>query len=185
MKPMERIATMPTAVFCIASSDSQAADIITRLKTAGFPPSSISALRSDSFGAASMGTEKKTKAPEGAATGAGAGGVVGAALGLMAGLGALAIPGVGPLIAAGPIIAALSGAAVGAAVGGLGGALIGLGVPEFEAKRYETRIREGGILISVHTVDSDQVSIAKRICSDAGATDVTSASESNTPATTR
>jgi hypothetical protein len=171
---------MPTAVFCIASNETQAVDVINRLKTSGFPASAISVLR-DSPGARDMGTEKHTKAPEGAATGAGAGGVIGGALGLLAGLGALAIPGLGPFVAAGPIMAALSGAAVGAAVGGLSGALIGLGVPEFEAKRYETRLKEGGILISVHTVDKDQVAIAKRIFTESGATDVASAAEKSAP----
>src|SRR4029434_10905322 len=115
--------------------------------------------------------EKNTKAPEGAATGAGTGGVVGGALGLLAGIGALVIPGVGPLIAAGPIMAALSGAAVGATVGGIAGALIGLGSPEYEAKRYEGKIREGNILISVHAESSDQVKLAKDIFKRAGAQD--------------
>jgi hypothetical protein len=172
---------MPTAVFCIASNETQAVDIINRLKTSGFPASAISVLTGDTGGGRDMGTEKHTKAPEGAATGAGAGGVIGGALGLLAGLGALAIPGLGPFIAAGPIMAALSGAAVGAAVGGLSGALIGLGIPEFEAKRYEARLRDGGILISVHTVDKDQVAVAKRILTEAGATDIASAAEKSPP----
>jgi hypothetical protein len=176
---------MATAVFCIASNESQAADIIGRLKTVGFPVSAISVLRSDKVGGRDIGTEKHTKAPEGAATGAGAGGLIGGTLGLLAGLGALAIPGIGPLIAAGPILAALSGAAVGAAVGGLSGALIGLGIPEFEAKRYETRLSEGGILISVHTVTNEQVDAAKRIYADCGATDIASAAEKAVPESTR
>ncbi|MBL9148699.1 MAG: hypothetical protein JNM94_08400 [Phycisphaerae bacterium] len=177
---------MPSAVFCSASDETQAADIISRLKTAGFPVSAISILRGDTAaGGRDMGTEKHTKAPEGAATGAGAGGMIGATLGLLAGLGALAIPGVGPLIAAGPIMAALSGMAVGAAVGGVGGTLIGLGIPEFEAKRYETRLAEGGILISVHTLNSEQVDAAKRIYSASGATDIAVASEKAAPEPTR
>jgi hypothetical protein len=125
--------------------------------------------------------ETHTKAPEGVATGAGTGGVIGGALGWVAGIGALAIPGVGPFIAAGPIIAALSGAAVGAAVGGIAGGLIGLGIPEIEAKRYEGKIKEGNILISVHTENSEEITLAKDIFTKAGAQDICTTVEASTP----
>ena len=125
--------------------------------------------------------EKHTKAPEGAVTGAVTGGVVGGALGWIAGIGALAIPGVGPFIAAGPIIAALSGAAIGAAGGGIAGGLIGLGIPELEAKRYEGKIKEGNILISVHTDNSAEISRAKDIFTKAGAEDICTTGEASTP----
>src|SRR6187200_3712776 len=149
------------SVFCIATSREQAEQIVNQLKTAGFSNNDISALFPDKGTTRDFAHEKNTKAPEGAATGAGTGGVVGGALGWLAGIGALAIPGVGPLIAAGPIMAALSGAAVGAAVGGVTGGLIGLGIPEYEAKRYEGKIKGGNILISVHSEDSEQTKRAK------------------------
>jgi hypothetical protein len=129
--------------------------------------------------------EKNTKAPEGIATGASAGGVLGGALGWVAGIGALAIPGVGPFIAAGPIIAALSGAAVGAAVGGIAGGLIGLGIPEIEAKRYEGKIKQGNLLISVHTEDSDEITKAKDIFTKADAEDICTTGEASTPKDTK
>jgi hypothetical protein len=122
-------------------------------------------------------TEKNTKAPEGTTTGVGVGGVVGGTLGLLAGIGALAIPGVGPLIAAGPIMGALAGLGVGGAVGGLVGALIGLGIPEYEAKRYEGRVKDGGILVSVHCDSSDEVSRAKDVLKQAGGEDIASSGE--------
>src|SRR6202162_3241297 len=126
-----------------------------------------------------MGTEKATKAPEGAAAGAGSGAVLGGTLGLLAGIGALAIPGVGPLIAAGPIMAALAGIGVGGAVGGFAGGLIGMGIPEFEAKRYEGRIQRGGILLSVHCDTSDQIKRAKEIMKNTGAEDISSTGASS------
>ena len=125
--------------------------------------------------------EKHTKAPEGATTGAGTGGLLGGALGWLAGIGTVAIPGIGPLIAAGPIVAALSGAAVGAAVGGIAGALIGMGIPEYEAKRYEGKVKAGNILISVHTESSDEVAQAKQIFKAAGAQDIATTGESSAP----
>jgi hypothetical protein len=125
--------------------------------------------------------EKNTKAPEGAVTGAGTGGVIGGALGWIAGIGALAIPGVGPFIAAGPIMAALSGAAVGAAVGGIAGGLIGLGIPELEAKRYEGKVKAGNLLISVHTEDANEITRAKNIFTQAGAQDICATGEASTP----
>jgi tetrahydromethanopterin S-methyltransferase subunit C len=125
--------------------------------------------------------EHNTKAPEGAVAGAGAGGVLGGTLGVLAGIGTLAIPGLGPLIAAGPLLAALSGAAVGAAVGGLAGALIGMGIPEIEAKSYEAKVRGGNILLSVHTESTEQQREAERILKAGGATDICSTSESSVP----
>ena len=125
--------------------------------------------------------ENSTKAPEGAAAGAATGGVLGGALGWLVGIGALAIPGVGPFIAAGPIMAALSGMAVGAATGGLAGSLIGLGMPEFEAKQYEARVRGGNILISVHTESSDQRRRAREIFESHRASDISSGDEENAP----
>lgn len=152
-----------------------------RLRASGFSNNDISALLPDKRGTKDFAHEHNTKAPEGAATGAGAGGVVGGALGWLAGIGALAIPGVGPLIAAGPLMAALSGAAVGAAVGGVSGALIGLGIPEYEAKRYEGKIKEGNILLSVNAEDSKRVSIAKDIFEEFDAEDISVTSEASVP----
>lgn len=170
------------SAFCIATSRAQAELIVDRLKNAGFSNSDISVLFADTGSTRDFAHEKKTKAPEGATAGAGTGGVVGGALGWLAGIGALAIPGVGPFVAAGPIAAALSGAAVGAAVGGIAGALIGLGIPEYEAKRYEGKIKkEGGILISAHTENSDEVRCAKEIFEQVGAQDIATAGEANVP----
>lgn len=175
---------MSTAVFCIANSETQATNIVSRLKDAGFSGNDISVLLPDRSGSRDFAHEQRTKAPEGAATGAGAGGVLGGALGWLAGIGALAIPGLGPFIAAGPIMAALSGAAVGAAVGGLTGALVGMGVPEFEAKRYESKIKDGNILISVHSENRDETRRAKEIFEEQGASDISTSSESTPPKVT-
>ncbi|HVO93642.1 MAG TPA: hypothetical protein VMT22_12410 [Terriglobales bacterium] len=163
---------MSKSVFCLSDSESQAERIVQDLKAAGFSNNDISVLFPDKSGTKDFAHEQHTKAPEGAATGAGTGGVVGGALGWLVGIGALAIPGVGPFIAAGPIMAALAGAGVGAAVGGLTGALVGLGIPEYEAKRYEGKIKEGNILISVHSEDSDEVKAAKDIFERNGAHDI-------------
>src|SRR6266550_3292304 len=152
-----------SSVFCIAKSASQAEQIVEDLQSSGFDVSEISVLMPDTGGKHDFGHVKATKAPEGATTGATAGGVTGGVLGLLAGIGALAIPGIGPFIAAGPLMAALSGAAIGAGTGGLVGALVGLGIPEIEAKRYESKIREGRILISVHSDNSEQTKRAKEI----------------------
>ena len=168
---------MAQAVFCLAKTETQAITIVDQLKAAGFSPNDISVLFPDKTGTKDFAHEHHTKAPEGAATGAGAGGVLGGALGWLAGIGALAIPGLGPFIAAGPIMAALSGAAAGAALGGLAGALVGLGIPEYEAKRYEGKVREGNILISVHAEDRDERSRAKRIFEQAGAEDIADTAE--------
>lgn len=169
------------SVFCIVSRRSQAEQIVQRLKIAGFSSNDISTLFPDENTTHDFGHEKNTKAPEGIATGAGAGGVVGGALGWLAGIGALAIPGVGPFIAAGPIIAALSGAAVAATVGGLAGGLIGLGIPELEAKRYEGKIKAGNILLSVHTEDWDEIKGVEAIFKEAGAEDICFSGERPVP----
>jgi len=168
-----------TAVFGIYSSLASADNATDALVRAGFPASDISALLPDNLGTKEIGTRKATKAPEGAATGAGSGAVLGGALGLLAGIGAIAIPGVGPFIAAGPIMAALAGVGVGGAVGGVTGALIGLGIPEYEAKRYEGRIQKGGILLSVHCDTSDEIKRAKEIMKNTGAEDISSTGESS------
>jgi len=170
---------MSKAVFCIAKTQTQAEAIVDQLKMAGFSYDDISVLFPDKQGSKDFAHEHHTKAPEGAAAGAGTGGVVGGTLGLLAGIGSLAIPGVGPFIAAGPIMAALSGAAVGAAVGGVAGCLIGLGIPEYEAKRYEGKIRNGNILISVHTENSDEASRAKEIFEQNNGEDVSSTKEAS------
>ena len=172
---------MSQAVFCIAKSEGQAQRIVTDLKSAAFSNNDISVLFPDKTGTRDFAHEHHTKAPEGTATGAVGGGLLGGALGWLAGIGSLAIPGVGPFIAAGPIMAALGGAAVGATVGGITGALVGMGIPEYEAKRYEGRIKEGNYLISVHTDDSSQRSKAKEIFERAGAEDISTAGDSNAP----
>ena len=167
------------SVFCIANSTLQAERIVSALKAEGFSNNDISALFPDKAGTRDFAHEKGTKAPEGAAAGASAGAVLGGALGWLAGIGALAIPGVGPFVAAGPIAAALSGVAVGGAVGGITGSLIGLGIPEYEAQRYEGKIKEGGILLSVHTDDSEQLKAAKQIFERCGAQDISSSGEAS------
>ncbi len=172
---------MATSVFCIAPSESVATTIVTRLKSSGFSDNDISALFPDKATTRDFAHEKNTKAPEGAAVGAGTGGVVGGTVGLLAGLGLLAIPGLGPFIAAGPIMASLSGLAVGATVGGLTGALVGMGIPELEAKRYEGKIKDGNILIAVHSENSDEIKRAKDIFETAGAADISTSSESSAP----
>src|SRR5512140_448672 len=169
------------SVFCIATSREQANRIVDQLKSASFSNNDISVLFPDKGTTRDFAHEKHTKAPEGAVAGAGTGGVIGGALGWIAGIGALAIPGVGPFIAAGPIIAALSGAAVGATVGGIAGGLIGLGIPEIEAKRYEGKVKAGNLLISVHTENSEEVSHAKEICTKAGAQDICTTGEAGVP----
>ena len=168
---------MPASVYCLAKSDSHANTIVEALKRDGFRDDDISVLFPDRTSTRDFAHEKNTKAPEGAATGGAAGGVLGGALGWMVGIGALAIPGVGPFIAAGPILAALSGAAVGAAVGGLTGALIGMGMPEYEAKRYEGKIREGRVLISVHADNSEWTTKAKNVFKGCDAEDIGSSGE--------
>lgn len=167
---------MSRAVFCIAKSESQAITIVNALKDAGFS-NQISVLLPDKQGTKDFAHEHNTKAPEGAVTGGSVGGVLGGALGWLAGIGTLAIPGLGPFIAAGPIMAALGGAAVGATAGGIAGALIGMGLPEFEAKQYEGKVRGGNILISVDAEDSNDVERIEQIYENAGADDISSAPE--------
>jgi hypothetical protein len=169
------------AVFGIAKTESQAIKIAEDLKAAGFTPNDISVLFPDKQGSKDFAHEQHTKAPEGAAAGAGTGAVLGGAFGWLAGIGSLAIPGLGPMIAAGPIMAALAGAAGGAAAGGLAGALIGLGIPEYEAKRYEGKIKDGNILISVHTEDSTMRDHAKKILEADGAEDISYTGEASVP----
>src|ERR1700686_5349002 len=168
-----------TAVFGIYATQSGAENAIEVLTRSGFPISDVSVLVPETLGTKEMGTEKATKAPEGAAAGATSGAVLGGTLGLLAGIGALAIPGVGPFIAAGPIMAALAGLGVGGAVGGLAGSLIGAGIPEYEAKRYEGRIQKGGILLSVHCDTSVEIDQAKEILERTGAEDISSTRESS------
>src|ERR1700686_900565 len=166
-----------TAAFGIFKSRVAAEGCIDQLLASGFRNDDISVLAPDQDATRELATEKNTKAPEGATTGATTGGVVGGTLGLLAGIGALAIPGLGPFIAAGPIMGALAGLGVGAAAGGLIGALVGMGIPEYEAKRYEGRVKDGGILISVHCDDSEWVDKAKDILKSSGAEDISSAGE--------
>ena len=161
------------AVFGILNSEEQAIRVVDDLKAAGFSSDDISALFPDKGGSRDFAHEQNTKAPEGAATGATAGGLLGGTLGWLAGIGSLAIPGVGPLIAAGPIMGLLGGAAVGAATGGLTGALVGYGMPEMEAKRYEGKVKGGNILVSIHTEDRNEVSRAKEILKRNNAQDIT------------
>jgi hypothetical protein len=168
---------MKKVVYGIVSNTNQAEAVVTALKNANFSNDDISVLLPDKTGTKDFANEKNTKAPEGAATGAGTGGLLGGGLGWLVGIGSLAIPGVGPFIAAGPIMAALGGAAIGAALGGITGTLIGLGIPEYEAKRYEGKIKSGGVLVSVHTEDSQEIKRAKEILKTSGAEDVSSTGE--------
>ena len=172
---------MGDAVFAIVKNEGQAVRIAEDLRAAGFTGDDVSVLFPDRAGSRDFAHEQHTKAPEGAAAGASVGGVLGGALGWLAGIGSLAIPGLGPFIAAGPILAALSGAAAGAAVGGVTGALIGLGMPEYEAKLYEGKIREGNILFAVRVDNSDERKIAKEMFERHGASDVSSSSMSSVP----
>jgi hypothetical protein len=168
---------MEKAVFCIAKSEPQAIRIVNDLKAAGFSNNDISVLFPDKSGTRDFAHEHRTKAPEGAAAGAGTGGVLGGALGWLVGIGTIAIPGLGPFVAAGPIMAALGGVAAGATLGGITGALVGMGIPEYEAKMYEGKVKEGNILISVHSIDGTERSRAKTIFDNAGAEGISSTSE--------
>lgn len=172
---------MKSSVYCIATTEAQADRIVRELQTVGFSNDDISVLFPDTRGTRDLGHEKHTKAPEGATTGAVTTGIVGGALGWLAGIGTLAIPGVGPFIAAGPILAALSGAAVGATVGGLAGALIGAGIPEYEVKRYEGKLASGNILISVHCGTREECKRVRDIFEGAGAEDVSDSGEASPP----
>ena len=169
------------SVFCIATSRDQADQIVDRLKSSGFFTNDISAMFADTHTSRDFAHEKHTKAPEGALAGAGTGGALGGALGWMLGMGSLGVLGMGPFVAAGPIMAALSGAAIGATVGSIAGGLIGLGIPEIEAKRYEGKLKSGNILLSVHTENADQVALAKDIFAALGAQDVCTTREAPPP----
>jgi hypothetical protein len=168
-----------TAVFGIFRTVAHAETCVDHLIASGFRNDDISVLLPDSKSSKEFAHEKNTKAPEGTTTGVTTGGAVGGALGLLAGIGALAIPGVGPFIAAGPIMAALAGMGVGGAVGGLIGALVGMGIPEYEAKRYEGRIKEGGVLLSVHCDTSDEIKRAKELLKQDAAEDISSTGEAS------
>jgi hypothetical protein len=168
---------MAKAVFCIVQNYAQALRVVGDLKAAGFSNNDISVLMPDKSGTRDFAHEQGTKAPEGAVAGAAAGGAIGGTLGWLAGIGSLAIPGVGPFIAAGPIMAALSGAALGAAAGGLTGTLVGLGIPEIQAKQYEGKIKGGNVLISVHSEDSNETKRAKEIFTRSGAEDISTTGE--------
>ena len=166
-----------TAVFGIYRSRVSVENAVDRLRQENFRNTDISVLFPENEGTKDFAHVKNTKAPEGTAAGATSGAVIGGGLGWLAGIGALAIPGVGPLIAAGPIVAALAGAGAGGVVGGITGALVGMGIPEFEAKRYEGRVKEGGLLLSVHCDDSKWVKKAKEILEETGAEEVSSTGE--------
>jgi hypothetical protein len=176
---------MAKSVFCTVTNRVAAEDLVQQLKLAGFANSDISVLMSDKVGTKDFAIDNQTKAPEGAATGMGTGMAAGGILGWLAGIGTLAIPGVGPLIAAGPIMAALGGAAVGGAIGGIAGILIGMGIPEYEAKMYEGKLKSGSALISVHSDNSEQTDRAKQLMQAAGAENISSSSEPAAAARTR
>jgi len=168
------------SVLGIYSTRGATENAIGAFRDAGVERADISLLLPENLGSKELVTEKETKAPEGASVGAGSGAVIGGALGWLVGIGALAIPGLGPFIAAGPIMATLAGIGVGGAVGGFSGALVGLGLPEYEAKRYEGRLQKGGILLSVHCDSSEEIDSAKQIMERTGAEDVSVVSESST-----
>ncbi len=176
-----------TAVFGIYHNQDQAERVVDRLLMERFSNDDISVLLQDEQGSRDFAHEKNTKAPEGTTAGVTAGGVIGGTLGLLAGIGVLAIPGVGPFIAAGPIMGALAGLGVGGAVGGLIGALVGMGIPEYEAKRYEGHIKAGGVLLSVHCDTSDEITRAKDLLKHTGAQDISSSGEASAdyPATSK
>lgn len=173
-----------TAVFGIYATPGTAEAAVDHLLARGFPNSAISVLLPDDDSTRAFAHEKSTKAPEGTTAGATTGVVVGGTLGLLTGLGLLAIPGLGPIIAAGPIMATLAGMGAGGTVGGIVGALVGMGIPEYEAKRYEGAVKDGGTLLSVHCDTSEQVDVAKQALKETGARDVSSAGEAASNDTT-
>jgi hypothetical protein len=181
------MAVKNTSVFGIFKTVAQAELAVGTLTSAGFANNDISVLLSDAQTSHEFAHEKNTKAPEGTATGATTGGIIGGTLGLLAGIGTLAIPGIGPLIAAGPIVATLAGVGAGGAAGGIIGALVGMGIPEYEAKRYEGHVKKGGVLMSVHCGTSRQVDRAKQLLNATGAEDIAASGEvsSGQPAYTR
>ncbi|MGZ3744583.1 MAG: DUF3341 domain-containing protein [Pseudobdellovibrionaceae bacterium] len=165
------------AVFGIFDTRTSLESTVESLKTSGFQNTDISVLMPTPESTKNFAHEKATKAPEGVTVGATSGLAIGGILGWLAGVGALAIPGIGPFVAAGPIVGALAGAGIGGAVGGIAGALVGMGIPEYEAKRYETLVKEGGMLLSVHVEDSDLQKKAKEILKIGGARDIATSSE--------
>src|SRR3979490_2167769 len=170
---------MKRSALCLVDTEDQAEALVGKLRSAGFSENDISVLFPDKGSTRDFAHKKETKMPEGATVGASTGGAVGATIGLLAGIGSLGIPGLGPFIAAGPIMAALGGGSLGAGVGGLTGALVGLGMPEYEAKQYEGKVKEGGILISVHSESRDEMKRAKDIFKESGAHDISSTGESH------
>ena len=169
------------AVFGILRTRSEAEALVGDLHAAGFSQSDISVLFPDKGSTRDFAHQQGTKAPEGGLIGTGVGGLAGGALGLLAGIGAIALPGLGALIAAGPVMAALGGAAVGAAAGGMVGALVGLGIPEIQAKIYEGKVKDGNLLVAVHTADAKQVDVAKRMFEKHKVEDVSTTSEAYVP----
>ena len=168
-----------TAVFGIYKDTVSLGQALERLRSGGFRSTDVSVLMPENLGTKDLAAKKESKAPEGATTGGVTGGVIGGALGWLAGIGALAIPGLGPFIAAGPIMGLLAGAGAGGAIGGLVGSLVGMGIPEYEAKRYEGRIKSGGILLSVHCDESEWVKRAKKILEETAAEDISSTGEAS------
>jgi len=172
---------MKKAIVGIVESRAHAESIVETLRASGFAPNDISVLFADTRGSQDFAHEHSTKAPEGAIAGVSTGGLIGGALGFLTGIGALAIPGLGPFIAAGPLMAALSGAAAGATLGGVTGALVGMGIPELEAKVYNGKLRSGNILLAVHVDNAEQRKKAEEILERFGTRDVATASEQNVP----
>ena len=172
---------MKKAVIGIVQTVAQAESVVSALQSSGFQTRDISVLLPSKSGSKDFAHEHNTKAPEGAVAGASAGGAIGGTLGLLAGIGALAIPGLGPFIAAGPLMATLSGAAAGATVGGISGALVGLGIPEIEAKVYEQKIRGGNLLIAVHSEDAEERKRAQEALKANGAEDISTMTEASPP----
>jgi hypothetical protein len=166
-----------TAVFGIFANREAIEEAVGSLENAGFRSTDISVLFPENPGTKDFAHERSTKAPEGTTAGAIAGGAVGGILGGLVGAGAIFIPGLGPLIAAGPIIAALTGIGSGGVVGGIIGALAGFGIPEYEAKRYVGRIREGGLLLSVHCDNREWVKRAKEVLRACGGEAIASSGE--------
>jgi hypothetical protein len=170
--------TKNRAVFGIYSTTAETERAVNALLQSGFSSQDVSVLMPDQQSTREFAVHKDTKAPEGATAGATTGGVIGGALGILVGLGSLAIPGVGPFIAAGPLVAGLAGLGAGGAVGGLIGALAGMGIPEYEARRYEGRVKDGGVLLSVHCETPGEVLRAKEVLKTTGAADIASSTES-------
>lgn len=172
---------MALCVYCVARNDRQAIRIASRLRSDGIDPGDISIIAPDPTAHRDLVLENSTKAPEGAAAGASAGALLGGTLGWLAGIGSLVIPGLGPLVAAGPMLSALSGLALGGTIGGIGGALVGLGIPEYEAQQYEGKLKEGRILMCVHAEDEEDESRIRDILSEEHAEDISTGSEAAVP----